>query len=368
MRLTTKLAVICFLGSSTAGFTQDDAASEGAKGYLVLNAGYSDRYKETIGVEFAVENAFKKNVDLRFGASKNSLGHQWNVDVHKSKPITTGSFANRSSLRMGLSGQDYSWDNALFQSERLGAFVGYQMGFTPLSTMDVRAEVYRDIISNVSSSASPLVAADAGEVNSSGLSLTFQNKAEDGSRTVFLRVEKFGLTGDANWSSVSAGYKKKFTIGNSLTARFSTEAGSARGYGSYDLRLTDRAFLSNDQLRGFSFGGVGPMDSNGTSVTSLGGQKFVAASFEIEKEVHQFSKGTLAVSYFFDMGSVWDLPNTTGGFIDPVDDSFFMRQSVGAALNVKSQIGKISISYATPMRKRSTDRTQEFALNMSVGF
>jgi len=58
----------------------------------------------------------------------------------------------------------------------------------------------------------------------------------------------------------------------------------------------------------------------------------------------------------------------TGTVSESLGDSFDLRASVGAQLTWKSPIGPIGIYYAIPIKKLSTDLTQEFSLNLGASF
>ena len=229
--------------------------------------------------------------------------------------------------------------------------------------------MYRDTISDVAATTSPLIAAEAGRVYSSGLSLTYSagNLRRRSGRGGFVQLDAYGLTGDAKWASLSGGYEANVPVGENFIARLVTRGGVAKGVGSYDLRVTDRAFLPASQLRGFAFGGVGPVDTNGTVVTPLGGQKYATTSLELGREAFSNNKTAVFVSAFWDAGAVWDLPSTQGGF-GPVDDSRKIRQSAGIAVDLDTSIGVLTLAYGKPLQKEPLDRLQELSLSFKIGF
>ncbi|TGQ21545.1 BamA/TamA family outer membrane protein, partial [Mesorhizobium sp. M00.F.Ca.ET.216.01.1.1] len=78
-------------------------------------------------------------------------------------------------------------------------------------------------------------------------------------------TEVAGLGGDAKWVKVTGRASVYETLSEQLdlVGLVSGGAGYIAGYGSGDLRIFDH-FQSNDRMiRGFEYGGIGPVDSNG---------------------------------------------------------------------------------------------------------
>lgn len=364
------LLAALFLASQQAA-AQTETAQADPRGFVVFSAAYSERYKETLGVEFVGKNLFGKRIDLRFGGQVNDLGHQWTASLSQASRVNFRSFLRQPTMQVGLSGQNYAWEDSLFQSKRFGIYTNLSFELSSDSWFDVKGEVYRSEISNVSASTSPLVAADVGRVVGSGVSFTYTKGKIDrlnrSGKQGFAKLDIYGLGGDAKWMAVSAGYRGYFPVGRFLSSFVNVEGGAMRGFGGYATRVTDRAFLTSSNVRGFAFGGVGPLDTNGTTITPLGGQKYFWSNVELGREVVQFSKSSVVASAFWDAGSVWDLPQTTGGF-GPIDDAFSLRQSVGIALDVNTPNGIISIAFAKPIKNKPNDRIQELSLTFKLGF
>lgn len=178
-----------------------------------------------------------------------------------------------------------------------------------------------------------------------------------------MQLDAYGLTGDATWVGLSGGYETNFPVGQILKGRVRSRAGVATGVGDYDPRVTDQAFLPTDQLRGFAFAGVGPINDDGDTTTPLGGQKYATTSFELGCEVFDFDRGAVFLSAFWDISVVWDLPTTSGGF-GPIDNDPYLRQSAG----LETGLGVLSLAYGKPLQKQPDDRLQELSLTCQLGF
>ena len=136
-------------------FAQDQA--QGSQGFLIFSGAYSEQYKETLGVEFVARNLFSKGIDVNLAAQRNSLGHQWNIDVRRNRDLTTQSFGAPSLVFMGLKGSEYAWDDALYQTSKYGAYFGIGLETGENSSLRATWDLYEFELSNVSGSAAQFI-------------------------------------------------------------------------------------------------------------------------------------------------------------------------------------------------------------------
>ena len=190
------------------------------------------------------------------------------------------------------------------------------------------------------------------------------------------------------------------------------EAGYIFGYGGDSVRLTDRFFLGEPQLRGFGIRGVGPrvlripFDANGVPVTdrkqyvddALGGEAYYRG--RVELEVPLGSAGAelgLRPSIFSDFGAVFKVAkpailcitpatvpagtakvpatcaapdvNYPGGFNEVFQgNSAKPRLSVGAGVSWNSPFGPFRFDIAKALLKQPGDNTQIFQFNVGTQF
>ena len=172
------------------------------------------------------------------------------------------------------------------------------------------------------------------------------------------------------------------------------EAGYIAGYGGSKVRLTDRFFLGEPQVRGFGIRGIGPrvlripLDATGKPITdrkqfvddALGGEAYYRG--RIELEVPLGSAGAelgLRPSIFADAGAVFkvatpaliNLPNTatTTGFNEIFQgNSAKPRLSVGAGVSWNSPFGPFRFDVAKALLKQPGDNTQVFQFNVGTQF
>ena len=174
------------------------------------------------------------------------------------------------------------------------------------------------------------------------------------------------------------------------------EAGYIFGYGGDVVRLNDRFFLGEPQIRGFGIRGIGPRvlripnDANGKPITdrkqfvddAIGGNAYYRGRLELE--VPLGSAGAelgLRPSIFTDAGAVFKVatpslltqaPNpTTGvlGFNEKfVGNSPKPRLSVGAGVSWNSPFGPFRFDIAKALIKQPGDNTQIFQFNVGTQF
>ncbi|MDK4688370.1 outer membrane protein assembly factor BamA [Kingella negevensis] len=143
-------------------------------------------------------------------------------------------------------------------------------------------------------------------------------------------------------------------------------------------------------VRGYESGSLGPkvydIDPNNGSYNteSYGGKYSANANAELLFPFPGIKDSrTVRLSLFADAGSVWDgktynpnrynaaNPNGSNGYYSSNHKSSFrneLRYSVGAALTWISPVGPIKLSYAYPLKKKSSDQVQRFQFQLGTVF
>jgi outer membrane protein insertion porin family len=170
-------------------------------------------------------------------------------------------------------------------------------------------------------------------------------------------TEFAGLGGDAKWVKVTGRASVYQTLSEQLdlVGLVSGGAGYIAGYGNGDLRIFD-LFQSNDRMiRGFEYGGIGPV-ANDNSGDHLGGTTYFNASAEA-----QFPLPVIPESFGLRGAVFADAATLYGNKLEGVNPD-----SVG--LMWASPFGPIRIDYAIPVKKESTDNVQEFNFGIATRF
>lgn len=139
------------------------------------------------------------------------------------------------------------------------------------------------------------------------------------------------------------------------------DASSVTGMKGNDTRAIDRFFPGADSFRGFAPRGIGPRDGE----NALGGNRFVKASVELQRDFGEVFKVPLQGGVFVDAGASWGLDATLGGAID---DDWHLRSTIGAALNFDVNGTPAAVYLATPLAQEAGDETQLIGLSLRASF
>ena len=152
-------------------------------------------------------------------------------------------------------------------------------------------------------------------------------------------------------------YKELFSdkyIG-SAKVRFS----NSTALNSKDVKISDRLYPSQTELRGFELRGVGPVDG----ADHVGGNYLATLSLK-STFPNPIPDNFKANSYlFYDVGNVWGVD-----YSDVISGNSKIRSSTGVALDFMSPVGPLSFTYAIPLSKSSTDKQQNFLFNIGSSF
>jgi outer membrane protein insertion porin family len=126
-----------------------------------------------------------------------------------------------------------------------------------------------------------------------------------------------------------------------------------------NVKISDRLYPSQTDLRGFELRGVGPVDGG----DHIGGNYLATLSLK-STFPNPIPDNFKANSYlFYDAGNVWGVD-----YSDIISGSSKIRSSTGVALDFMSPLGPLSFTYAIPLSKASTDKQQNFLFNIGSSF
>ncbi|MGI9389060.1 MAG: outer membrane protein assembly factor BamA [Boseongicola sp.] len=234
-------------------------------------------------------------------------------------------------------------------------------------------EVASEDVFNVSLGASPILLAEEGELwrSSVGYSYTLdllRGGLNPNRGVSFTFGQEFaGLGGDTEYIKTTGMIVARRDIMNEeVTLRAILEGGIIGSIGGGGSRVSDRFFLSSNQLRGFSSRGVGPRDTGAVISDVLGGNKFISARFEADFPLGLPEEYGITGGVFLDFGSLWDLDDTAG--VAVVDDGFELRSSIGFSIFWTTPVGPLRLNFATPIKDNPLDEEQSFDITISTEF
>ena len=125
-----------------------------------------------------------------------------------------------------------------------------------------------------------------------------------------------------------------------------------------DVRVSKRANVPYNRLRGFEKGKVGPVDGS----DYIGGNYISTLNLSTNIPGILSSIEILDFNYFIDIGNVWGVDYNSSL------DKSKIRSSTGIGLNVLTPVGPLSFSLAQPITKASSDKTETFRFNLGTTF
>ena len=126
-----------------------------------------------------------------------------------------------------------------------------------------------------------------------------------------------------------------------------------------DVRISKRAFVPFNRLRGFEKGKIGPMDN----ADFIGGNYVATLNLATNLPQILTTVENIDFSYFVDIANVWGVD-----YSDAIDSSNKIRSSTGLGMDLLTPIGPLSFSLSTPITKESTDKTESFRFNIGTTF
>ena len=152
---------------------------------------------------------------------------------------------------------------------------------------------------------------------------------------------------------------KTLNKSSEMVAKASMYLQAINSLDSSDVRISKRATMPYNRLRGFKKGLVGPED-NGDYV---GGNYVSAFNLSTNLPGILTTVENIDFTYFIDLGNVWGVD-----YDSSIDDSNFMRSSTGIGLDWLTPIGPLNFSLTQPITKKSSDQTEIFRFNLGTTF
>ena len=126
-----------------------------------------------------------------------------------------------------------------------------------------------------------------------------------------------------------------------------------------DVRISKRAQVPYNRLRGFEKGKVGPIENS----DYVGGNYVSTLNLSTNLPRIFTTLENLDFSYFIDVANVWGVD-----YDSSIDDSNTIRSSTGIAIEFLSPVGPLSFSFTQPLTKHSSDKTETFRFNLGTTF
>ena len=249
-----------------------------------------------------------------------------------------------------------------YKSKKIGGLFGTKFEFLKDVKLGLEGSSFIEDI-ETTSSASARQKKQAGSYFDTYLNFNFDYdkrnqkfKTNDGFRSFYsvdlpLISDNNTITNFYNYKIFSELYENNITsLGFSLKA-----ANSITGD---DIKLSERLYIPKRQLRGFTNGGVGPKDGE----DFIGGNYYAVINLNSSLPQVLPNSQNLEVATFLDIGNLW-------GVDDPsLNESSTIRSSIGLGVDWFTPVGPMSFSFAQPLTKGSSDKTETFRFNLGTTF
>ena len=149
-----------------------------------------------------------------------------------------------------------------------------------------------------------------------------------------------------------------YPIDENFIFNIKSSLNSINSLNNKDIKLSDRQFSTNRELRGFESRGIGPKDGN----DHIGGNYSAFASVSSTFPNYLPEKWNANSSIFFDTGNVW------GVDFDRSLDSDRIRSSIGVSLDWISPLGPLNFTLSETLSSANGDKEESFSFNLGSVF
>ena len=152
---------------------------------------------------------------------------------------------------------------------------------------------------------------------------------------------------------------KSLNRSEEMIGKVSLYLSTINSYDGSDVRISKRNRIPSNRLRGFEKGKIGPIDGG----DFVGGNYATALNFSTNIPGLLTTIESLDFKYFLDMGNVWGVD-----YDSSINESNGLRSSTGIAIDYLSPVGPMNFSWAIPITKESSDKTEVFRFNLGTTF
>ena len=338
---------------------------EQSTGEISLGAGFSST--DGALAEFGIKesNLLGRGQELRLNALIAAERQQFDVG------FTEPYFLDRelsAGVDLFKTRTDFSSESS-FDRESVGGALrlGYAVSEHMKHNMYYRFEEID--ITDIDADASRFIKDQEGANTSSlvGHSLTWdtRNNRFDTTDGNYLRLSQdfAGLGGDSRYIRHEFKSASFFSIAPQWTFSLSGTGGHLYAWDEdRDIRINERFFVGNRQLRGFDRAGIGPRDI--TTDDALGGNMYYTGSAEVTFPLGLPDDLGFLGAAFVDVGDLWDIDEIGSEIVDANTP----RVAVGVGLSWRSPFGPIRIDFAKALVKEDHDETQLFNFSFGTRF
>ena len=182
-------------------------------------------------------------------------------------------------------------------------------------------------------------------------------QTSDGTRTIF--SQSIPLYSEEYALSNTLQSDKWIKFKDSIIANVGIYGSMINSLNDQDVRISDRLNLPRNKLKGFKFGGIGPVDAG----DYVGGNYAASINFDTTLPMILPSAENMDFRYFIDVANIWGVD-----YSSTIDDSNTIRSSTGVTIDWFTPIGPLNFSFAQDLTKATTDKTESFQFYLGTTF
>ena len=311
-----------------------------------------------------IEFAVRENNYLGKGLGVDTALSLGSTKVSGKFNVTNPNFNNTDkSVRFGLEALEYDrLTNFGYKSNRIGSSIGTNFEYLDDFRLGLESSIFLEKI-ETNSTASARQKKQAGNYFDTYLNFDFDYdkrnqkfKTSNGFRSYYQLA--LPVVSDNNTLKNYYNYKVFSEMYEDNVSTFSLSLSTANSITGDDVKLSERLYVPQSKLRGFVNGKVGPKDGG----DFIGGNYFASMNFSSSLPQILPNAQNIDVISFIDMANLWGVDDNS------LNDGSEIRSSVGVAIDWYTVVGPLSFSFAAPITKSSTDKTETFRFNLGTTF
>ncbi len=312
----------------------------------------------TVSSTIVEKNLFGKGITLDGNVSVGTEKISGNVGLSLPDFMNSGNILNYNIFAVST-----DFTNAGYESKKIGNSVSTKYNIYEDVSLTTGAGADRDSI-NTNSSASDLYKSREGDY------LTFKGfySISNDKRNSRFQPSKGYRVGfgqglaipgsDITYIENNLNGAVYHSISSDYIVSLKTGLNTINSIGDEDIKLSDRKFLRQSQLRGFESYGIGPKDGS----DHIGGNYSAYASLSTTIPNPIPDSWNAKSIIFLDTGNVW------GVDFDQSLDSNKIRSSAGLSLEWVSPLGPLSITLSENISKADGDLEESFSFQIGSNF
>ncbi len=360
----SKVAIANEPGSAPDRTVINVDVEEQSTGEISLGGGFSS--VDGVLADFGIResNLLGRGQDLRLKALLSARRQQYDIGFTEPYFLDRDLAAGVDLFKMAT---DFT-NQGTFNLEDNGGRLrfGYSLGENLRHNFNY--SLHDSTISDVDPNASVFIKAQQGNYLTSAIGQSFNydtrnNRFQTTSGTFLNLVQDLaGLGGDVKYLRHEVQAAHFVPIAPKWTWMAGGSAGNIFGLTGQNVRLNDRYFIGQEEIRGFALGGIGPRDT--TTRDALGGNNYYAVTTELQFPVGLPDDLGVSGAIFTDAANLWEIDNSGAG----ISSGDSLRVSAGVGVAWASPFGPIRLDVAKAIAKEKQDDTQLVRFSFGTRF